>query len=164
MTGQLTYTPGPDANGVAVVTVRLMDDGGTANGGVDTSPVLSFRIEILSEEQQIDNVLGQIDDLGDSGMLNGGQVNSMSRKLTAVLSKLERGQSKPAVNQLLAFVHQVESLVDEGVLRPEEGQPLIDAVEDILDSILSQDQAKKSKAARVDVAFAEFGLEQYSVE
>src|SRR5438874_1911709 len=36
-TGKLTFTPAPDANGMATVTVRLHDDGGTANGGVDTS-------------------------------------------------------------------------------------------------------------------------------
>ena len=55
--------------------VRLMDDGGTANGGVDTSPMLSFRIEILSEQQQIDNVLGQIDDLGDLKRSTAGRSN-----------------------------------------------------------------------------------------
>ena len=34
--GDLTYTPAPNANGIATVTVTLSDDGGTANGGVDT--------------------------------------------------------------------------------------------------------------------------------
>jgi alpha-tubulin suppressor-like RCC1 family protein len=36
--GTLTYTPAPDANGIATVTVTATDDGGTANGGDDTSP------------------------------------------------------------------------------------------------------------------------------
>ena len=35
--GELNYTPAADANGSATVTVRLHDNGGTANGGVDTS-------------------------------------------------------------------------------------------------------------------------------
>ena len=35
--GTLSYTPAADAHGVATVTVTLQDDGGTANGGVDTS-------------------------------------------------------------------------------------------------------------------------------
>jgi LPXTG-site transpeptidase (sortase) family protein len=34
--GTLTFTPGADANGMATVSVSLQDDGGTANGGVDT--------------------------------------------------------------------------------------------------------------------------------
>jgi hypothetical protein len=44
--GSLTYTPAPDANGSAIVTVRLHDDGGTAAGGVDTSPPQLFLITV----------------------------------------------------------------------------------------------------------------------
>ena len=33
--GTLTFTPAANANGTATVTVVAMDDGGTANGGVD---------------------------------------------------------------------------------------------------------------------------------
>jgi RHS repeat-associated protein len=46
--GTLTYTPAPDANGVATVTVRAQDDGGTANGGVDTSPSQTFTITVTA--------------------------------------------------------------------------------------------------------------------
>jgi hypothetical protein len=44
--GTLTYTPTPNANGQATVTVQLHDDGGTANGGVDTSALQSFTITV----------------------------------------------------------------------------------------------------------------------
>jgi hypothetical protein len=44
--GTLTYTPANNANGSATVTVGLKDNGGTANGGVDTSPAQSFTITI----------------------------------------------------------------------------------------------------------------------
>jgi hypothetical protein len=43
-TGVLTYQLAPDANGVAVVTVRLRDNGGTDNGGVDVSAAQTFTI------------------------------------------------------------------------------------------------------------------------
>ncbi|MEE8593251.1 MAG: Ig-like domain-containing protein, partial [Candidatus Bipolaricaulota bacterium] len=43
-TGDLTYTPADDANDSATVTVSLQDDGGTPNGGVDTSASQSFTI------------------------------------------------------------------------------------------------------------------------
>jgi len=43
-TGDLTYTPADDANGSATVTVILQDDGGTANGGQDTSAPQTFII------------------------------------------------------------------------------------------------------------------------
>jgi VCBS repeat-containing protein len=45
-TGTLTFTPAPDAYGTATVQVRLRDDGGTANGGVDQSPIQTFTITV----------------------------------------------------------------------------------------------------------------------
>lgn len=47
-TGTLTYTAAPNAFGTAVVSVSLQDDGGTDNGGVDTSPVQLFTIVVRS--------------------------------------------------------------------------------------------------------------------
>ena len=43
-TGTLTYTPKRGFGGVATVSVTVKDNGGTANGGVDTSAVQTFRI------------------------------------------------------------------------------------------------------------------------
>jgi hypothetical protein len=45
VTGDLTWTPAADANGTAVVTLRLADDGGTANGGLDGA-VQAFAITV----------------------------------------------------------------------------------------------------------------------
>ncbi len=47
--GDLTYTLVPDANGQATVTVSLHDDGGTANGGVDTSAAQTFVINAIDD-------------------------------------------------------------------------------------------------------------------
>jgi CSLREA domain-containing protein len=44
--GTLTYTLAPNVNGSATITVVLKDNGGTANGGVDTSPPQTFKINI----------------------------------------------------------------------------------------------------------------------
>ncbi|NUQ61803.1 MAG: tandem-95 repeat protein [Pirellulales bacterium] len=44
--GTLTFTPAPNAFGIATVTVRLKDDGGTAGGGADTSAPQTFTIKI----------------------------------------------------------------------------------------------------------------------
>jgi hypothetical protein len=44
--GDLTYQIAPNANGVATVTVSLSDDGGTANGGSDTSPNQTLTITV----------------------------------------------------------------------------------------------------------------------
>ena len=46
--GTLTYTPAANANGSATVTVQIHDDGGTANGGVDTSAAQTFTITVTA--------------------------------------------------------------------------------------------------------------------
>ncbi|MEM6842468.1 MAG: Calx-beta domain-containing protein [Bacteroidota bacterium] len=47
-TGTLSFTPTDDAFGIATVTVSLSDDGGTANGGDDTSDQVTFTIAVNS--------------------------------------------------------------------------------------------------------------------
>src|SRR5204863_5392186 len=44
-TGALTYQTAANANGTATVTIAAKDNGGTANGGVDTSAAQTFRTE-----------------------------------------------------------------------------------------------------------------------
>ena len=44
--GTLSYDPAPNANGTANVSVTLRDNGGTANGGVDSSATQAFTITL----------------------------------------------------------------------------------------------------------------------
>ena len=46
--GTLTYTPAPNANGSATITLKLTDNGGTANGGVDASGEQTFMINVTA--------------------------------------------------------------------------------------------------------------------
>ncbi|MEG3838765.1 Ig-like domain-containing protein, partial [Microcoleus sp. herbarium14] len=46
--GQLTFTPATSATGKANITVNLRDNGGTANGGIDTSANQTFAINITN--------------------------------------------------------------------------------------------------------------------
>src|SRR5262249_20347600 len=47
-TGNLTYTPAANANGSATVSVSLQDNGGSANGGQDTSATQTFKINVTA--------------------------------------------------------------------------------------------------------------------
>ena len=47
-TGVLTYTPAANAFGSATITLVAVDNGGTANGGNDTSPPQSFQISVTA--------------------------------------------------------------------------------------------------------------------
>jgi hypothetical protein len=66
--GVLTFTPAANANGVATVSVYLMDDGGTANGGDDTSPTQTFVITVnaVNDEPSFTSG-GNVSVLEDSG-------------------------------------------------------------------------------------------------
>ena len=46
--GTLTYTPAAGVSGLATVTVRAVDDGGTSGGGTDTSAPQTFTIEVAT--------------------------------------------------------------------------------------------------------------------
>ena len=68
--GNLTYTAAPDANGVATVSVRIHDDGGTANGGVDTSAIQTFTITITAVTDIAADTISTSEDVAvDSNLL-----------------------------------------------------------------------------------------------
>ena len=46
--GTLTYTPAANANGSATVSVRIVDTGGTTNGGVNQSAIQTFTITVAA--------------------------------------------------------------------------------------------------------------------
>ncbi|MCA1622582.1 MAG: hypothetical protein LC768_11415 [Acidobacteria bacterium] len=46
--GRLAFTSAPNASGSATVTLKIMDDGGTANSGVDTSAPQTFTINVTA--------------------------------------------------------------------------------------------------------------------
>ena len=95
-TGVLTFTPAPNANGVAQVTVVLTDPDGTANGGIDTSIVHTFTITVSAVNDLPTFTLGSpISVLEDSdaydatyaiGITPGGGTDEAGQTLTFTLS------------------------------------------------------------------------------
>jgi VCBS repeat-containing protein len=46
-TGNLLFTPSANANGEAIITVSVQDNGGTANGGLDTK-IITFKVTVTA--------------------------------------------------------------------------------------------------------------------
>jgi hypothetical protein len=65
--GTLTFTPAPNAGGVAEVIVRLKDNGGRASGGQDESEPQTFSIHIVMEHT-LHNTEMPLDSSGDGGI------------------------------------------------------------------------------------------------
>ena len=95
-TGNLTYTPAANSNGSATVYIALQDDGGTANGGDDTSSTQTFTIAVTAVNDEPSFTKGASENiLEDAGAqtvagwatsLNKGEANESSQNLTFHLS------------------------------------------------------------------------------
>src|SRR5262249_58377816 len=93
-TGNLTYPPAANANGTAHITVKLMDNGGTANGGVDTSAPQTFTIDITpvndapsftkGADQTLNEDAGPQTVTGWATAISAGPADESSRTLTFV--------------------------------------------------------------------------------
>ncbi|MBW8333021.1 MAG: carboxypeptidase regulatory-like domain-containing protein, partial [Prolixibacteraceae bacterium] len=86
----LTYTPASNAFGSATVTVILKDDGGTANGGVDSSPAETFTITVTSVNDAPTFIAGS-----DQTVLEDAGAQSVTAWATAISSgpENESGQT-----------------------------------------------------------------------
>lgn len=54
--GQLSYTPAQNVSGTATIAVQVKDNGGTANGGVDTSAEKTFTITVDTIKPAVSSV------------------------------------------------------------------------------------------------------------
>ena len=114
---------GPYAPGDNTVTISSTDDDGNVqNDGVT--------VRVLTAQDVSQNTIDEVEDLVSTGSVNGGQGNSLTRKLEAAIAKLNQGNTNAGCNQLQAFINQVNDLVATGELSAQEGQTLIDLAND----------------------------------
>lgn len=111
------------AAGTFTVTVRVTDDDRAE--GVRTATVT-----VQSPAQAVDGLSRAVD-----AMLDGGNANALNAKLRAATAALARGQDNAAVNQLGAFMNQVQALVQSGRLAAGDGSVLTAATQRIIASI-----------------------------
>jgi hypothetical protein len=125
----MTYVCAYPAAGVFTARGRIEDkDGGYSD--------YTAAVTVLTPQQGIAGLIERIRDLVDRGVLNGGQGNALIAKLEAALRQLDRGKPQTAINQLEAFINQVNALIGGGVLPAEEGQPLLAAATAILAALV----------------------------
>jgi large repetitive protein len=94
--GKLTFTPADDANGTANVTVTARDDGGTANGGSDTSAPSTFALTIepvndppsftKGPDQSVVSLLGAQTVPNWATAISPGPANESSQSVTFIVS------------------------------------------------------------------------------
>jgi len=112
----------PDQYGTADITIRATDTGGAFVEDVIT-------LTVISAQEQIQDVITDVQDLVDTGVLAGGNGNALVVKAQGAIDKLDEGKVTPAINKLNAFINQVNVFVDNGKLPHDQGQLLIEAAE-----------------------------------
>ena len=65
-----------------------------------------------------------------------GQCTALTIKLECAINALSRGQLIPALNQLNAFINQINDFIADGILSEEEGHSLIGAVQFVIDLLV----------------------------
>jgi TolB protein len=107
----------------------------TNHPGFDSTP--SWQRIPPTPQQAIEALIAQVRALVP-GALNNGQGNALIVKLEAAIRQVDRGNIATAINQLEAFINQVNAYVASGRLTPEQGQPLLDAANAILAALGGQ--------------------------
>jgi hypothetical protein len=65
--------------------------------------------------------------------LNAGQANALTSKIENAVAKAANGQYQAAINQLLAFISQLNNMVGDGTLTPEQAAPFLTQAQALLD-------------------------------
>ena len=109
-TGTLTYTPAANASGTATVSVVLKDNGGTANGGVDSTAVVTFAINVTAVNDAPSFTVGAdqtaLEDAGAQTVtawatnISKGPVNESAQNVSFTVTNTNNSlfSSQPAIN------------------------------------------------------------------
>ena len=75
-----------------------------------------------------------VDDLDElvPGVINAGQANGLKTKIENAMEKAAKGQYAAAINQMQAFITQVNGMVGDGTLTPAQAEPFIDQAESLI--------------------------------
>ena len=97
-------------------------DARPAIGGSRSTPL---SLTILTPAQAIPNVIGTVQGLQASGVLNGGEANSLLVKLLHAMDSLNSQSQPPACQQLQSFVNEVNAYVSTGILTAAQANTLL---------------------------------------
>jgi len=79
---------------------------------------------VSSPEQAVQRLVSDVEALVAAGVLEQGQRNSLNRKLEAAIQHLEKDRVRGACGKLTDFIAQVDAFIKNGILTPDEGEPL----------------------------------------
>jgi hypothetical protein len=99
------------------------------DGGFTEYTVL---VTVLTPQQGIQAIIDAVEQLQDDGVLSNGQANPLINHLQQAIHKIDQGQTTQAIHKLQSFITGVNALISNGTLTLAQGQPLIDAANQII--------------------------------
>jgi len=95
-------------------------------GGDNHATLWTVARPVVAPEEAIGEAAEYVAALVADNTLNQGEGNALISKLEAAQHQIDKGNAKPAVYVLGAFINQVEAMVSSGRLIAEQARPLID--------------------------------------
>ncbi|MCP5098539.1 MAG: Ig-like domain-containing protein, partial [Chloroflexi bacterium] len=143
VTGTFSYDAGtdtttftPDADLTKGVTYDVTVTGQVSNGNFQQAPVVfSFTTVQPTPQEMIDALIADINQLVVDGELYSQDAKKLIFRLERAKKFVDFGLDWVAVNQMNAFVKNVNRVVNAGRLAPEFGIELVDAGQAIIDRI-----------------------------
>lgn len=112
--GTLTYTPRAGATGVVTVTAKIHDDGGTENGGVDTSAAQTFTITLTGLNKAPSFAKGSNQTVNEDA---GAQtINAWAKSISAGTGDLGQAMEFVVTNNNAALFSSPPAISPTGVL------------------------------------------------
>lgn len=105
--------------------------GSSTDAAGDRHAVLWRPGEPTEQLDELDDIVEALSE-GQDAVLTSDQAAGLLGKINEVMTRIENGRTRPAANQLNAFIRQVEGFVAAGVLTSAVGQQLINQAEGIV--------------------------------
>ncbi|HXV66048.1 MAG TPA: cadherin repeat domain-containing protein [Nitrosopumilaceae archaeon] len=132
-TAKLVFETSCNDAGIYSITITVTD-----NGNPKLSDTETFTLEILedcdspSAEILMEDAVDQIIEMTEDGKFTAGQASSLIAKIEAAASKLDQDNISAAFPILRSLINQIEAFIQSGVLTNQDGQPLIDKIQQII--------------------------------
>ena len=113
--------------GAFAIAVRVSDD--------DVTTTSVVWIAVIAPAQGVRNATALVDQLVAGGKVSSGNGNSLDAKLDAALNQIDAAKNTPAINQLNAFLNELDGMVKSGRLAAADAEALRTTVQRVIQSL-----------------------------
>ena len=137
-----------------------LDDIRMYNRVLSEAEISELYNEGQTPEEMVENIIDEIEELINTGELDENNASSLIAKLENVIDKIDKNNIIPAINQLEAFINQVNAYVNAEILTEEQGQSLITAAEELIAELMLLGKTSEQLSSANSNMLNEYTLDQ----